>query len=122
KKSTEARVAQRGDKNLFRPKRRDQNAWLTCPNSRFTPLACLRTLSLMSLTVNEGNRLSGQPVTSEESFSHRKTLETALRRSQDYLFSIQRPEGFWVGELMVDSTLVSDTIAYHHWNGKVDPE
>lgn len=22
---------------------------------------------------------------------------------------------------MVDSTLVSDTIAYHHWNGKVDP-
>ena len=26
-----------------------------------------------------------------------------------------------VGELLVDSTLVSDTIAYHHWNGKVDP-
>jgi squalene-hopene/tetraprenyl-beta-curcumene cyclase len=76
----------------------------------------------MSLTVNEGSRLSGQPVTSEETFSHRKTLETALRRSQDYLLSIQRPEGFWVGELMVDSTLVSDTIAYHHWNGKVDPE
>ena len=23
---------------------------------------------------------------------------------------------------MVDSTLVSDTVAYHHWNGKVDPE
>ena len=23
---------------------------------------------------------------------------------------------------MVDSTLVSDTMAYHHWNGKVDPE
>jgi squalene-hopene/tetraprenyl-beta-curcumene cyclase len=76
----------------------------------------------MSSTVNEGNRLSGQPVTSEASFSHRKTLETALRRSQDYLFSVQRPEGFWVGELMVDSTLVSDTICYHHWNGKVDPE
>src|SRR5438094_439587 len=49
-------------------------------------------------------------------------LETATRRSQDYLLGIQRPEGFWVGELMVDSTLVSDTIAYHHWNGKVDPE
>jgi squalene-hopene/tetraprenyl-beta-curcumene cyclase len=76
----------------------------------------------MSLTVNEGSRLSGQPVTSEETFSHRKTLETAVRRSQDFLLSIQRPEGFWVGELMVDSTLVSDTIAYHHWNGKVDPE
>jgi squalene-hopene/tetraprenyl-beta-curcumene cyclase len=36
--------------------------------------------------------------------------------------SIQKPEGYWVGELMVDSTLVSDTVAYHHWNGKVDPE
>ena len=23
---------------------------------------------------------------------------------------------------MVDSTLVSDTVAYHHWNGEVDPE
>ncbi len=49
-------------------------------------------------------------------------LETALRRSQDYLFSIQKPEGYWIGELMVDSTLVSDTLAYHHWNGKVDRE
>ena len=48
-------------------------------------------------------------------------LEAATRRSQDYLLSIQKPEGFWVGELMVDSTLVSDTVAYHHWNGKVDP-
>ena len=49
-------------------------------------------------------------------------LETAIRRSQDYLLGIQNPEGYWVGELMVDSTLVSDTIAYHHWNGKVDRE
>ena len=49
-------------------------------------------------------------------------LEAAIRRSQDYLFSIQNPEGYWVGELMVDSTLVSDRVAYHHWNGPVDPE
>jgi len=47
-------------------------------------------------------------------------LETAIRRSQNHLLSIQKPEGYWVGELMVDSTLCSDTIAYHHWNGKVD--
>lgn len=76
----------------------------------------------MSLTLNEGSRLSGQPGISEASFSHRKALETALKRSQDYLFSVQKPEGYWVGELMVDSTLVSDTLAYHYWNGKVDPE
>ncbi len=47
-------------------------------------------------------------------------LEAAIKRSQDYLLSVQYPEGYWVGELMVDSTLVSDTVAYHHWNNKVD--
>jgi hypothetical protein len=25
-------------------------------------------------------------------------LETALRRSQDYLLSLQKPEGYWIGE------------------------
>ena len=49
-------------------------------------------------------------------------LEAAIERSQTYLLNQQKPEGFWVGELMVDATLVADTIAYHHWNGKVDPE
>ena len=43
-------------------------------------------------------------------------------RAQENLLRLQQPEGYWVGELMVDSTLVSDTIAYHHWNGKVDKE
>src|SRR3954468_748453 len=49
-------------------------------------------------------------------------LEAAIERSQSYLLREQKPEGYWVGELMVDATLVADTIAYHHWNGKVDPE
>ncbi len=49
-------------------------------------------------------------------------LETAIRRSQNYLLSVQNPEGYWVGELMVDATLVSDMVAYHHWDGKVDQE
>ncbi len=35
---------------------------------------------------------------------------------------LQKPEGYWNGELMVDSTLVSDTVAYHHWHGKIEPE
>jgi squalene-hopene/tetraprenyl-beta-curcumene cyclase len=47
-------------------------------------------------------------------------LEAAIERSQTYLLSQQKPEGYWVGELMVDATLVADMIAYHHWNGKVD--
>ena len=47
-------------------------------------------------------------------------LAAAIQRSQNHLLSLQKPEGFWVGELMVDSTLCSDMIAYHHWAGKVD--
>ena len=47
-------------------------------------------------------------------------LETAIQRSQNYLLSQQTPEGYWVGELMVDATLVSDLVAYRHWEGKVD--
>jgi len=49
-------------------------------------------------------------------------LETAIRRSQDHLFRLQNPDGFWNGELMVDSTLVSDMVAFHHWDGSIDPE
>jgi len=45
----------------------------------------------------------------------------AIHRSQQYLLREQKPEGYWIGELMVDSTLVSDMVAYHHWDGSVDP-
>lgn len=47
-------------------------------------------------------------------------LDTAIRRSQGYLLSVQSPEGYWVGELIVDVTLVADMVAYHHWDGSVD--
>jgi squalene-hopene/tetraprenyl-beta-curcumene cyclase len=58
---------------------------------------------------------------SEGSFIDASFLNEAIERSQKFLLGEQKPEGYWVGELMVDSTLVADTIAYHHWNGKVDP-
>ncbi|HVY71261.1 MAG TPA: squalene--hopene cyclase [Verrucomicrobiae bacterium] len=64
----------------------------------------------------------GQTSTPPQTFSQTSEgLETAIRRSQGYLLREQKPEGYWVGELIVDSTLVSDMVAYHHWNGKVDP-
>ncbi len=68
------------------------------------------------------SRIGGETPQPDSDFQPWPEFEAALRRSQDYLLSIQKPEGFWVGELMVDSTLVSDTVAYHHWNGKVDRE
>ena len=49
-------------------------------------------------------------------------LDSAITRSQAFLLSEQKPEGYWVGELMVDSTLVSDMVAFYHWWGKVDKE
>jgi squalene-hopene/tetraprenyl-beta-curcumene cyclase len=49
-------------------------------------------------------------------------VETAIETSQAFLLREQKPEGYWVGELMVDATLVADTVAYHHWNRKIDPE
>ena len=32
-------------------------------------------------------------------------LESAIARSQSCLLGLQKPEGYWVGELMTDSTL-----------------
>jgi hypothetical protein len=72
--------------------------------------------------MHQRDRHTGQPVITAPPSGHRRALETAIQRSQDYLLREQKPEGYWVGELMVDSTLVSDTIAYHHWAGKVDLE
>ncbi len=48
-------------------------------------------------------------------------LQAAVQRAQDNLLRLQSPEGYWVGELMVDSTLCSDYVLYMHWRGKVDP-
>lgn len=53
---------------------------------------------------------------------HYRDFEAALRRSQNYLLSIQKPEGYWIGELLVDCTLVADLIVFHHWDGSVDKE
>ena len=49
-------------------------------------------------------------------------LDEAITRSQAYLFSEQKPEGYWVGELIVDSTLVADMVVFYHWWGRVDKE
>jgi squalene-hopene/tetraprenyl-beta-curcumene cyclase len=47
-------------------------------------------------------------------------LDLTIGRSQNFLLREQHPEGYWLGELMVDCTLVADMIAYHHWDGTVD--
>ena len=63
-----------------------------------------------------------KPAEPDFGHGHQREVKAAIERSQGYLLSQQKPEGYWIGELMVDATLVADMIAYHHWNGKVDKE
>jgi squalene-hopene/tetraprenyl-beta-curcumene cyclase len=48
-------------------------------------------------------------------------LDAAIWHSQEHLLGLQKPEGYWVGELIVDATLVADMVCYHHWDHSVDP-
>ena len=75
----------------------------------------------MSLPVTQGGRSTAAPCQTNLGLPQ-PALAATIERSQTYLLGLQHPEGYWVGELIVDSTLVSDTIAYHHWAGDVDPE
>jgi squalene-hopene/tetraprenyl-beta-curcumene cyclase len=47
-------------------------------------------------------------------------IPLAIQRAQQNLLRLQHPDGYWCGELMVDSTLCSDYILYMHWSGKLD--
>lgn len=49
-------------------------------------------------------------------------VERAVTRAQQHLLGLQKPEGYWIGELIVDTTIMSDMIAFRHWDGSVDPE
>lgn len=48
-------------------------------------------------------------------------LEAAIRRAQQNLLRLQHADGYWCGELFVDSTLCSDTLLFMHWADEVDP-
>ena len=50
-----------------------------------------------------------------------RDLENGIRLAQQNLLRLQNPDGYWVGELMVDSTLCSDYILFMHWDGSIDP-
>ena len=66
--------------------------------------------------------LGGGRIAAAEGNLERRLLE-AISRSQTYLLGQQHDPGYWVGEFDCGTpTLVADTIAYHHWNGKVDLE
>ncbi|MBU6399148.1 MAG: squalene--hopene cyclase [Verrucomicrobia bacterium] len=73
--------------------------------------------------LSESAPVANRPAPVPDEFPDRPrlgALDAAIQRSQRHLLGIQHTEGYWVGELMVDSTLVTDMVAYHHWNGRVD--
>ena len=47
-------------------------------------------------------------------------LSEAIQLAQGNLLRQQQPDGYWVGELMVDSTLCSDYVLFMHWVAEVD--
>jgi squalene-hopene/tetraprenyl-beta-curcumene cyclase len=74
----------------------------------------------MRVLTGSESRVQSSPLPAEARLGFTGDLDAAILRAQENLFRLQKPEGYWNGELMVDSTLVSDTVIYHHWNGKVD--
>ncbi len=49
-------------------------------------------------------------------------VEATVARSQEVLFSQQKEGSYWIGELLVDVTLVADMVAFYHWWDRVDAE
>ncbi|MBM3823485.1 MAG: squalene--hopene cyclase [Verrucomicrobia bacterium] len=74
------------------------------------------------MTLQAGRNQPAPSASPTSSFAPPLRLSEAVEKSQRYLLREQKPEGYWVGELIVDSTLVADKLAYHHWAGDTDPE
>ena len=47
-------------------------------------------------------------------------LSDAISKAERHLFGLQNPDGYWVGELIVDSTLCSDLMTFMYWSGDID--
>jgi len=47
-------------------------------------------------------------------------LDTVIDRTREHLLGLQHPEGNWIGELFVDTTVACDYVFYMYWRGQVD--
>ncbi len=85
----------------------------------YTWRAVAHITAVSAYALDNGQRVTAPQAPDLDSFTL-PDLETAIARSQNYLLREQKPEGYWIGELMVDCTLVADVAAFHHWNGSVN--
>src|SRR6266699_2768376 len=63
---------------------------------------------------------SAGPEISESYSANDEEIARAIALAQQNLLRQQKPDGHWVGELMVDSTLCSDYVLFMHWLGEID--
>jgi len=63
----------------------------------------------MRVLIDSATRVQPAPSTVGVQLEFFRDVEFAIARSQNYLLGIQKPEGYWVGELFVDSTLGQGT-------------
>ncbi|HEX6700162.1 MAG TPA: prenyltransferase/squalene oxidase repeat-containing protein, partial [Gaiellaceae bacterium] len=54
--------------------------------------------------------------------SERTSLDVALERGTARLFELQRPAGYWVGELESNATMIAQHLFWHHFTGLRTPE
>ncbi len=76
----------------------------------------------MTVSVHQTRPSSEAGLAGEGRLASVHDLATAVARSQRYLLDVQKPEGYWVGELIVDCALVADMVLFHHWDRSVNPE
>jgi squalene-hopene/tetraprenyl-beta-curcumene cyclase len=50
-----------------------------------------------------------------------EALDQSIESSQDYLFSVQNDEGYWVDELEANVTISAEYIFFMHFTGRLDP-
>ncbi len=65
---------------------------------------------------------SARPQLVESYSAEDAEISQAINRAQENLLQQQHPDGYWCGELLVDSTLCSDFVLFMHWVGEVDEQ
>ena len=59
------------------------------------------------------SRVQSAPLSAEAQPGFARDLEAAVRRAQENLLGLQKPDGYWNGELEADSMLEADYILLH---------
>ena len=78
--------------------------------------ARFQSATAKTITVTPDQFRQAAPATEEQI----RQVDAAIKSSQEFLLGEQQPEGYWIGELYVDVTLISDFVIFMHWRGEVD--